>query len=97
MNAPQLFIAPPPADGAPAEDPMALSDVVPLTATEAARDALGDYHAYAAFVAQGHGEQLAAKWTGAPLPVHAARLAAELEHLLADNAVLRVLAAGAVQ
>lgn len=74
-----------------------LTDIVPLTATEAARDALGDYHAYASFIAHGHPVRLAVQWTGAPIEVHAARLAAELANVLADNAALRVIAAGAIR
>jgi hypothetical protein len=74
-----------------------LADIVPLAATEAARDALGDFYAYAAFIAQGHKPDEAAQWTGAPVAVHAARLAAACEHLLADEAALRVIAAGAIR
>jgi hypothetical protein len=92
-----LFLAPAPAEAAEELPTMTLADVVPLTATQAARDVLGDYNAYASFVAHGHPVRDAAKWTGAPIDVHAARLAAELANVLADNAMLRVLAAGAVQ
>lgn len=58
-------------------------------------DALSEYHSYAA-IAVTCGEAAAEAETGAALPVHAARLAAALGELLAENAVLRVIASAAI-
>jgi hypothetical protein len=69
--------------------PMRLADASPLSPADSARDVLGDYLAYASFVAHGNPVAAAVQWTGAPLEVHAARLAAELVSVLAELTALR--------
>lgn len=53
---------------------------------------LSEYHAYAALAAVA-GADVAEQETGAPVEVHAARLAAALGELLAEHAALAVIAA----
>lgn len=55
---------------------------------------LSEYHAFAA-IAAAVGAADAEAETGAPLHVHAVRLAAALAELLAENVLLRELAEGA--
>jgi hypothetical protein len=64
----------------------------PVPRSADAHHQLGEYHAYAAIAAV-MGPDVATEETGAPLHVHAARLAAVLGELLAENAALRVIAA----
>jgi hypothetical protein len=68
--------------------PLAFERAVPPSAD--AHHQLGEYHAYAALAGLA-GAEVAEAETGASLAVHAARLAAVLGELLAENAGLRVI------
>jgi hypothetical protein len=70
----------------------AIVHAAPATAAADAHHQLGEYNAYAALAAM-LGADVAEDETGAPLEVHAVRLAAALSALLAEHAALRVIAA----
>lgn len=68
------------------------SSIAPVPAWSDAHHVLSEYHAYMA-IASMCGDAAAEAETGAPLKIHAVRLATVLGDLLAEHAVLRVIAA----